>query len=68
MIWRSEKMVLKRFSKRTWFALWIFAVALIAVVATYAYLLNKQKSASDEPDFVFTWDQMNRILLMELFV
>lgn len=33
-------MVLKRFSKRTLFALWVFFVALVAVVAIYAYLLN----------------------------
>ena len=31
-------MVLKRFSKRTWFALWVFFVALVAVIATYAYM------------------------------
>ena len=31
-------MVLKRFSKRTWFVLWVFFVALIAVVATYTYM------------------------------
>jgi len=30
--------VLKRFSKRTWFVLWVFFVALIAVVATYTYM------------------------------
>jgi len=26
------------FSKRTWFALWIFFVALVAVIAMYAYM------------------------------
>jgi len=30
--------VLKRFSKRTWFALWVFVVALVAFIATYAYM------------------------------
>ena len=39
-----KRVVLKRFSKRTWFALWIFFVALVAVIATYAYLLNNHSS------------------------
>jgi len=33
--------VLKKFSKRTWFVLWIFFVALVAVVATYAYMQRR---------------------------
>ncbi len=40
----GKRVVLKRFSKRTPFALWIFFVALIGVVATYAYMLNKHPS------------------------
>jgi len=36
-------MVSKRFSKRTWFALWVFFVALVAVVATYAHMLNNHQ-------------------------
>ena len=35
---------MKKFSKRTLFALWIFFVALVAVVATYAYMLNNHPS------------------------
>ena len=34
-------MVLERFSKRTWFALWIFFVALVTVVAMYAYMQRR---------------------------
>ena len=34
-------MVLKRFSKRTWFVLWIFIVALIGAIATYAYMQRR---------------------------
>jgi hypothetical protein len=33
--------VLKRFSKRTWFVLWIFIVALIGAIATYAYMQRR---------------------------
>jgi hypothetical protein len=39
--------VLKRFSKRTWFVLWVFFVALVAVVATYAYM--QRPSIAREP-------------------
>lgn len=54
-------MVPTRFSKRTLFALLLFFVALLSAVAAYAYLQNNQRSASDEPDFVFTWgsDEQN---------
>jgi len=33
--------VLKRFSKRTWFVLWIFIVALIGAIAIYAYMQRR---------------------------
>ena len=42
-----KRIVLKRFSKRTWFVLWVFFVALIAVIATYAYM--QRPSITREP-------------------
>jgi len=39
--------VLKRFSKRTLFALWIFIVALVAVVATYIYMQRPSITRED---------------------
>jgi hypothetical protein len=51
-------MGLKRFSKRTWFALWIFFFALVTVIATYAYMLNKHPSAE-----LSTKDASNGLIL-----